>query len=326
MLRKSILAAALLYSATAGAQGSSDQAAAEALFEAGKSLLAEGKTSQACPKLEESLRIESTGPTLFLLASCLEKDSRYASAWIRWKEAAELARKRGKSDKEQEALSHLKVVTPLVPKVRINVDTAMAATTGLEVKRNGVVINAGMWGVDLPVDPGEISVEASAPGKTPWKEKRALTPGKVLTFDVPSLKDLPASAAPAPTTTSAPAPTPPPPAAPTDSEDPGATRRLVGYTLGGLGVVGVGIGAIFIASAISKQNKITDLNDQHQCDLDGCADLVSQRNGKTTISYIGFIGGGAALVGGLVLVLTAPNKATYTVAPTAQGLLLRGTF
>jgi serine/threonine-protein kinase len=264
----------------------SDQAAAEALFEAGKNLLAEGKTSQACPKLEESLRIETTGPTLFLLATCLEKDNRYASAWVRWKEAADLAKKRGKSDKEQEAISHLKTITPLVPKVRINVDAAMAATTGFEVRRNGMPIGAGMWGVDLPVDPGDISIDASAPGKTPWKEKRALTPGKVLTFDVPTLKALPASAAPTSTPPPASTPAPPPalPVAPADGEDPGATRRLVGYTLGGLGVVGVGIGAFFIASAISKQSDINDLDRQGQCTNDACADLVNQRNGKATIS------------------------------------------
>src|SRR5262245_53123818 len=66
-------------------------AVAEALFRQGKDLLAAGKTSEACPKLAESQRIDPAGGTLIALALCYEADGKTASAWVVFGEAQAVA-------------------------------------------------------------------------------------------------------------------------------------------------------------------------------------------------------------------------------------------
>ena len=103
--------------------------------------------------------------------------------------------------------------------------------------------------------------------------------------------------------------------------------------MGGAGVVGLGIGAAFGASTISKQN---ESNADGHCDAANTCDdaglaLRSEAITAATVSTIGIIAGGAALVGGVVLVLTAPSApgpasglgATRIVA-TPAGVVLQG--
>ena len=80
----------------AAAQSSSgDKAAADALFDEGKRLLAAGDTAQACAKFETSMKLFDQLGTRLNLADCYEKVGRTASAWAEFREAASLATKRG---------------------------------------------------------------------------------------------------------------------------------------------------------------------------------------------------------------------------------------
>ena len=64
----------LLVSGAVQAQPSAqDAAAARALFEQARKLLADGKPEQACPKLEESQRLDPGIGTLFNMADCHER-------------------------------------------------------------------------------------------------------------------------------------------------------------------------------------------------------------------------------------------------------------
>src|SRR4051794_25809493 len=68
-----------LVGTTASAQ--SESAAARALFAEARKLMAAERYDEACPKFEESLRLDQGIGTQFNLAHCWEKQGRTASAW-----------------------------------------------------------------------------------------------------------------------------------------------------------------------------------------------------------------------------------------------------
>jgi hypothetical protein len=80
-------AIACAWVAPAAGQATGDAAMAESLFREGKRLSAEHKYSEACPKFEESFKIDHGLGTLLNLASCHESGGQPASAWAEFSEA-----------------------------------------------------------------------------------------------------------------------------------------------------------------------------------------------------------------------------------------------
>ena len=104
-------------------------------------------------------------------------------------------------------------------------------------------------------------------------------------------------------------PPPPPPDASSTSESPSGlgTRKIIGLTLGGVGVVGVGAGAVFGLIASSRWTTAKGECPSHV----GCSQqAISDRNGaagSATVSTVGFVAGGILAAVGVTLFLTAPN-------------------
>ncbi|MGH7286297.1 MAG: hypothetical protein ACRELY_32670, partial [Polyangiaceae bacterium] len=102
--------------------------------------------------------------------------------------------------------------------------------------------------------------------------------------------------------------------------------------LGGLGVVGIGTG---IGFALASSSKRSDFDSQN-CAAVGtsaCKDLRDSGTMASTVSWIGYIGGGALLAGGIVWWIAAPRKrevASVGVSPMTgpgiAGLHLQGRF
>src|ERR1019366_2385006 len=63
-----------------------DRSVATQLFEEGRALLRQGNVAAACPKLEESERIDPGGGTLLNVALCPEQLGRKATAWVEFTE------------------------------------------------------------------------------------------------------------------------------------------------------------------------------------------------------------------------------------------------
>src|SRR3954454_5915906 len=83
------LIVAVVLAAPAAAAPPRDPAAAEWLFREGRTLMKKRDFLGACPKLEESLRLDPAVGTLMNLAECEERIGRTASAWQRWGAAAD---------------------------------------------------------------------------------------------------------------------------------------------------------------------------------------------------------------------------------------------
>src|SRR5678816_2011124 len=93
----------ILSPASAGAQ-SDRKALAEALFQDGRELLAQGKTQEACVKFASSQHVEPKLGTLLNLAACHEAEGKTASAWAEFTEAAVQAERSNQSERQEFAL------------------------------------------------------------------------------------------------------------------------------------------------------------------------------------------------------------------------------
>lgn len=153
------------WSRSASAESAEQAAAARVLFDEGRSLAAEGRHGEACPKFEESLRLDFGIGTQFNLADCWEQTGRTASAWALFLEVARAAREGGQLDREAVANERAASVAQRLSKLVIRVS---AAAKGIRVSRDGVVLGEAVWGVAVPVDPGTYTVEAHAPGRSTW--------------------------------------------------------------------------------------------------------------------------------------------------------------
>lgn len=146
-----------------------DPAAAEALFRQGRALMDSGDFKGGCPKLAEGYAQDPATGTLLALALCQEQAGQTASAWATYSNVVSRARQDGRADREQAARERVQALEPKLSHLTIVVDAEAAAVSGLVVKRDGLPVGSGAWGTGVPLDPGEHTVEATAPGKRPWK-------------------------------------------------------------------------------------------------------------------------------------------------------------
>src|SRR5689334_23696908 len=174
MLRlwKAVLPLALLVSlattpASVRADDGGDKAAAEALFQLAQRLMAEGKYAEACPKLDASNNLDPGVGTLLFLGDCQEKLGKLASAWATFQQAMALAKARSDPDRTAVAELRATALQPRLSHVVFNVDSKNDME-GFELRRDGLLIASGSWGVPLPSDSGRFELVARAPGYDDW--------------------------------------------------------------------------------------------------------------------------------------------------------------
>jgi hypothetical protein len=306
-----ILAATLTMLSASPHALADDKSIAEQLFLDGKKLMEEGKAKEACPKLEESMRLGPADGTQLRLATCYEMIGRYATAWGMFREGLARAKKANNAQRIQFATEHLAAVEPKVSKVTITVEEA-AKVPALEVKLDGEVLGIAGLGTALPVDPGPHKVTATAPGKMPWEGSVAITTdAQMASVRIPALED--AAAAPSPAVTTGGVPT-------------------MAYVLAGTGVVALGV---TIGARVAMGSK----HDDRRAECLTQTTPACDDTGKSSIQRwetISFIAGGLTVVSlGAAVYLYAsapmdsrPPEATafVRVVPTVGGLNFEGAF
>jgi hypothetical protein len=317
----------------------SDRAAAETLFNQGVELLEKNQAAEACPKLQESQRLDPGVGTLLYLADCYKQIGKTASAWGTFREAAYAASAAGQKDREELATKEAAALEAVLSKLVISVE--QPETPGIKVLRDGQEVGRALWDSPVPVDPGKSVVSAEAPGMTPWKQELDIPAGAGSTsVRVPALAPAPvAIAAPppvlAPQRTAKPLPAPPPDRQPGGGG--GVQRGLgwLGFGLGAVGIVGSGVlGLVAKANYESSSDGCRKEDDDTLCSAAAIDDGESAQSMATAATVT--LGVGAALfVGGIVMVVTAPSTrsgAAPKVTLTAQGgpgrgrLSLEGTW
>ncbi len=235
-------------------------------------------------------------------------------------------------------------LTAAQPTVVFDVKDAQGGDlSAVRVSLDGALLIDHLGGGAVTVDPGEHTFRFEASGQTIEKKFviREAEKGRTLSIAfggaTPAAAPVPAPAlAPAPAATPAPAtsaaPAAPAPAdqsaaAPAQSTSSWSGQKTAAIIVGGVGIVGIGVGAVFGAQAFSNWSTAkNDCSSQGLCGSGTPADSAkSSAQSAATISTIAFAAGGAALVGGAILWFTAPSGAVQ-VGPTVGGFSMRGTF
>jgi serine/threonine-protein kinase len=299
--------------------GASQKAAAEALFDDGLKLMKSARFAEACPKLEDSQRIDPGIGTLLYLGECYEKLGRTASAWATFREAASNAGAAGQADRERNAKDRAARLESKLSYVTLRAPREVSELRGIKARLGNAEVGAGVFGIATPIDPGESRVEVSAEGYDSFAVTLHVEPGKRYEVAIPPLRQQPAavtsspppSADPPPplTTGSAPVSPPPPPLTPMVESKPDSGMKTFGLILGGVGVVGLGVGSYFGVKAISKMDEAKE----GTCVRSVCQEPADQErtedaNSAATISNIAFVAGGASLVTGALLFFLAPGS------------------
>ncbi|MGO8996604.1 MAG: hypothetical protein ACLQVI_25095 [Polyangiaceae bacterium] len=345
-----LLGAALLATSTARAQSGSDVTTAQALFEEGKRLMQDKHFAEACPKLVESQQLDPGGGTLLAIALCHEGEGRLATAWGDFNLAASEARKDHRTDRETAALGHVRALEPRLTRARIVV--AMGVP-GLQISRDEKPVGSAELGTPLPIDAGDHTFEARAPGKETWHKTITIAgEGKTVDVTVPILEDepkppsvapapvptapsappppaptaLPSTIAPAPTTSATPAPAPPPPS------DSGSSMRTAGFVTGGISLAVAAVGFGFGASALSTWHQAdTGCNGTVCSNPNAPSQSASAEHAADASSVLVGVGCAGVAVSALLIIL-APSSPAKThsalrVAPMiglANGLVIGG--
>jgi hypothetical protein len=319
---------AALLNATPVRAGSGDVAAAQALFDQGKKLMAANKFAEACPKLEESYRLDPALGTVLNLANCYESQGRLASAWSRFIEAQDMAQAGGHASAQQVARDRAAKLAPRLSHLVIDATTS-ASVAGLEIKRDGVVIGNAQWGVPIPADAGSHAVTAAAPGYTTWESKVELAANAATaTVHVPALEAEPVAAPSSVPVASSSSTTPssesaqPAPLAPDASNTSGlGSQRTWALVAGGAGVAGIAVGTIFGLMSKAKHDDADAICPGGDCgtNQEG-VDRWNDARSAGNVSTVAFIIGGAGLATGAVLWLTAkPASAETATAAVSAG-------
>jgi serine/threonine-protein kinase len=313
-----------------------DKAAAVALYKDARALAASGDHARACPKLEESLRLEASMTTEYWLADCYEHVGRTASAWAGFGEAASNAKLAGLAEREKAARDRVAALEPRLTKLTIRV--AEPDLVGLNVTRNGALVGKAQWASAIPVDPGTYLVRAVAPSRLPFEIRLEVKGvGEAFTVAVPRLEELPVTATSAFVTSSA-APRArgqmEPPVRPASvSVDPsprGASPlRVVGWVSAGVGVVVMGVSGIVGLDARSRYADASRHCTGNVCDAEAARLSLEARDLGNTATWI-FGAGALVTVGGLVTWLVAPtgkpSETSLTVGVGLGNVVVGGRF
>jgi hypothetical protein len=342
-VRGSVLAIVMLlglFTETVHAQRSpADKAAAEGLFDQGLALMREARFREACVRLEQSQALDRGIGTMLYLADCYDQLGRTASAWALFREAASEARAAGQADRAQSANERARELEPKL--ARLSVETSPGgALPGLVFSIDGTAQPLGMWGVALPIDPGEHKIEARAPGYTPWSTDAQVAPVQALTVTIPLLsRDLSAATAAAPVEAKA-----APSAGPVARADAANTRadalpakrsaltKGLAFGIGGAGVVAAGVGIVFGVQAINKNNDAKDYcpGGGTRCNDRRGVSLTEDAQSAAKLANPLIIGGAVLAAAGVVLYFyhpwdKAPQLALKTRGDGAE-LVLGGVF
>jgi hypothetical protein len=222
---------------------------------------------------------------LFKIGECYEKLNKAVAAYGYFVQAADTAKTKNDPQREKLARDKATSLEPKLPKLVVS-----GPVDGLEIRVNGTVIPQDRWNKPLLQGPGKKDIVARASGyQTSTTQVTVSDEGQPAEIAVPALEVEP---------------------------DPGKPLKMVGLITAGVGVVGVGVGAVTGLMASGKKTEMEDCARNATtappafCPQGEFQSRKDSANGLATVSTIGFIAGGILVAGGIVLYFVAPKRST----------------
>lgn len=239
--------------ATTARADTAQKAAAEVMFQDARRLFSEGQYAEACNRFARSQQLDPAVGTLLNLGDCYKRMGKTASAWLAYRDAITLARTRA-DERRAAAEEEVRALEPDLPRVRIEF---AGMVPGVSVILNGEPVDPSNFSQPIPVDPGDVTVEASAPAMRPWRLSVAIAAGNSKTVTVPVLEPI----------------NPP--------RHPWATPLEVG------GGVALAAGIVFGGIALSRWSSITDACPDKKCPNQKTLTMQQdEANGAKTFAHI----------------------------------------
>ena len=296
------------------AQPTPDQTAqAKQLFEDGRKLAQGGKFQEACDTFSKSYALDPAVGTELNLGDCQEKLGHIAVAWHLFDDAA---KRDTDADRIKYARGRAATLAPKLAAVIIKLPDPSVA--GLTVKVAGNLVPPAAE-ITTMVDPGDILVEVTAPGRAAETRTATANAGQTVTVDFgTALAPHHDEGAPPPEVT-----------APITERR--HSRVVAGEAIMGLGGAALLGGVVVGLVARSHYNSAfpTHCMDTSKpvCDPTGYAttsDAITLANAGTVISIVG----AAAIATGAVVWFTAPKDIVVAPAASGQGagISVSGTF
>jgi hypothetical protein len=302
----------LLTTSPASADSGDAESTAARLFEQAKGLMDQNHYAEACSALDRSQSLDPQLGTMLNQAFCYENLGKTASAWSLWLDAAATAQARGETEREAFARARASDLEPRLAHVTVSV-TPQRDLESLDVRIDGAPLPRTRWGSPTPIDPGLHWVQARATGRQPYVQQVDVASGDVPPVTIPVLIDFPIGAR---TTTAE--------VNRSAVVRPRPWQRPAGLVLGAVGIGLLAGGGVLAGVAKSSYDSTAGACGKIVCTPDGAqrrTNAISEAN----VASVAFAVGGAALVGGAILWLTAPRSdLRVQAAATLGGVRLQG--
>lgn len=302
----SLVLAAMFVARGSDAADTETSQRAEALYTEGKRLAAAGAHAEACPKFEESQKLEPAIGTQFNLADCYEAVGRRATALALFREVARVAQLTGKQERLKAAEERAGALETSVG--RIVVDTtqhhgeARARIDGIETSREDAARG-------VPADPGSHKVSVEASGFEPWSSDIVVPNenGARVVATAPALRRIDREVI--------------KPVVVSESSPP---LRPLGIGLLSAGGAGLVVGGIFGLIAVNQKNDAGCDGTDCRNAPPGSASTLRDAQKAGTVSTIAFAAGGVLAAAGIGVLVFGPSGSTSSAPSSARFSLEMG--
>jgi hypothetical protein len=300
----SLAACGITLAATAHAETTPNQAMADALFRSAKDHLAAGDYAVACAELRESENLDPQVGTALNLAYCYEQLGRTASAWSTWLEAAAAATAKGQTERADVASVRAALLKTRLLHLTITV-RPQRARERIRITVDSAPVPPDQWGAQVPEDPGDHELVATADGFRSWHSRFSVGTGTEPTIAVPELEPI------APVRDARPA------------NDGPSVGESVALATGALGAASVVVGGGFGIAALVRRgasNSRSECVPTVGCNGAGLVDRARARDDAMIADWTLGVGGAVVVASAIAYVILLRTHAPARAASWSTGV------